>query len=76
MTEIEGYKVGDRVEKYKGDYTASGTVIAVGFISNGKRRYLVEYDTPKYLLHTHSDNDLRPFVEKPPGYTQYTDKRP
>lgn len=54
------FKTGDRVEKYKGGYTATGTVIGVGVTESRLIRYIVEYDTPKGLLHIHSDSDLRP----------------
>ena len=53
------FAVGDRVEKYKGSYRATGTVIAVGHTSAGAVRYVVEYDMPAGLLHIHSDSDLR-----------------
>ena len=53
------FKIGDKVEKYKGGYRATGTVRAVGTLSNGEIRYVVEYDQPAGLCHIHSDSDLR-----------------
>jgi hypothetical protein len=59
MTYKGTFSVGDRVEKYKGGYSATGTVIGVGKTLAGKVRYMVEYDNPAGLIHIHSDNDLR-----------------
>lgn len=61
MTFRNSFTIGDRVEKYKGGYTAIGTVIAAGKTSSGAVRYMVEYDVPVGLLHIHSDNDLRAY---------------
>ena len=51
------FNVGDRVVKYKGDYTAAGEVRAVYTTKAGKARYVVEYDALP-LQHIHSDKDL------------------
>lgn len=53
------FKVGDKVEKFKGGYRATGTVIAIGTTSAGAVRYVVEYDVPQGLCHIHSHSDLR-----------------
>lgn len=51
------FSVGDRVVKFKGDYTAAGEVRSVYLTKAGKPRYVVEYDALP-LQHIHSDRDL------------------
>ncbi len=51
------FSVGDRVVKYKGDYTAIGEVRSAYLTKAGKARYVVEYDLLP-LQHIHSDKDL------------------
>ena len=55
------FKIGDRVEKYKGGYQAIGTVVSRFVTLNHVVRYVVEYDVPAGLLHIHSDGDLRAY---------------
>jgi hypothetical protein len=59
MTYRNSFSVGDRVEKYKGGYVVTGTIIGFGKTKAGAVRYMVEYDVIEGLLHIHSDNDLR-----------------
>lgn len=70
MTFRNSFIIGDRVEKYKGGYTAIGTVIASGKTRSGAVRYMVEYDVPVGLLHIHSDNDLREMIPSTNGQGQ------
>jgi len=52
-----GFKVGDRVKKFKGEYHISGEVRAVLTTRAGKTRYVVEHDPG--LLHIYSGEVLR-----------------
>lgn len=54
----EGWRPGDQVEKYTGDYQLSGEVRATFTTKAGKRRYVVEH-APGFL-HIYSDANLRP----------------
>jgi len=51
------FNIGDRVVKFKGDYTAAGEVRCAYTTKSGKARYVVEYDALP-LQHIHSDKDL------------------
>lgn len=51
------FKEGDRVVKFKGDYTAAGEVMSAYSTKAGKPRYVVEYDALP-LQHIHSERDL------------------
>ena len=51
------FSIGDRVVKFKGDYTATGEVRSTYLTKAGKARYVVEYDALP-LQHIHSDKDL------------------
>lgn len=51
------FEVGDRVVKYKGDYTAAGEVRCTYTTKSGKARYVVEYDALP-LQHIHSEKDI------------------
>lgn len=53
------FKVGDPVEKFGGDYQATGEIVAVAVKRSGVVRYVVEYDHPAGLLHIHSASQLR-----------------
>lgn len=53
------FAVGDRVEKYTGDYTTVGEVRMVGTTKAGKLRYVVELE-PGGLLMIYNESQLRP----------------
>jgi hypothetical protein len=55
--EVGRFEVGDRVEKYTGDYQIIGEVRAVFATKRGKIRYVVEHDPG--FLHIYSDTNLR-----------------
>jgi hypothetical protein len=52
-----GFEIGDRVEKYTGDYQLIGEVRAVFATKRGKIRYVVEHDPG--FLHIYSESNLR-----------------
>jgi hypothetical protein len=51
------FTIGDRVEKFTGDYQLSGEVRAVFMTTRGKVRYVVEHDCG--ILHIYSETNLR-----------------
>ena len=57
------YQPGDPVEKFTGDYVASGEVRAAFLTKAGKARYVVEHTWPGGtggFLHIYSEANLRP----------------
>ena len=56
------FLVGDRVEKWTGDYTIAGEVRAVFTNRAGKTRYVVEHEIPGCvggILHIYGPQNLR-----------------
>lgn len=53
------FSVGDRVEKWTGDYQLPGEVRAAFTTRAGKIRYVVEHDCG--ILHIYSGANLRPW---------------
>ena len=55
-------KIGDKVEKYTGDYTIPGEVRAIFTMKNGAVRYVVEHEAVGggAFLHIYSEKNLRP----------------
>lgn len=53
------FKIGDRVEKYTGDYSAFGEVRAVYSTKRGRLRYVVEIE-PQGFQMIWGDKELRP----------------
>lgn len=51
------FEVGDKVEKFGGDYTFEGIVVAIFKKLSGKIRLVVEDD--RGILHIFSENNLR-----------------
>ena len=59
MSEFE-FRPGDKVEKYTGDYTLAGVVVASFFTMKGHVRYVVEHQPlAPGLLHIYGPNNLR-----------------
>ena len=58
------FHVGDRVEKYTGDYQLAGEVRAVFTTKRGAVRYVVEHEPG--FLHIYGPTNLRPLTA-PPG---------
>lgn len=57
-------QVGDKVEKFTGDYTMKGVVLAVFNTSAGQRRFVVEHNAAAfggkgYFLHIYGPNNIR-----------------
>src|SRR5574343_1697531 len=64
------YNIGDWVEKFSGDYTFQGIIIAVAEKTSGETRYNVELkcDCPADgMVHIFSESQLRPWT--PPAKT-------
>jgi hypothetical protein len=59
------FAVGDKVEKYTGDYQLKGEVRAVFTTKSGKTRYVVEHDPG--FLHIYGPDNLRAVVEPVTG---------
>lgn len=59
--EFATYAIGERVDKYTGDYQLAGEVRAVFMTKAGKVRYVVEHDPG--FLHIYGDANLRPSPE-------------
>lgn len=53
-------KVGDRVEKVGGSYSARGTIVSSFKTRNGLQRYVFEFDKPVGLLHIFQGGQLTP----------------
>lgn len=53
------FKVGDRVEKTGGSYSAKGTIVSSFRTRNGLQRYVFEFDHPGGLLHIFQGGQLR-----------------
>lgn len=55
------YKIGDKVEKFSGDYRALGEVRGIFTLSNGAVRYCVEHqaDGGGSFVHIYSAKNLR-----------------
>lgn len=57
-------QVGDKVEKFTGDYTMKGVVLAVFNTSAGQRRFVVEHNAAAfggkgYFLHIYGPSNIR-----------------
>jgi hypothetical protein len=52
------FRIGDAVEKFGGDYQATGTVRAVFTLGNGAIRYAVQFNEIP-LVHILSEHQLR-----------------
>jgi hypothetical protein len=57
MADEQRFEVGDEVEKYGGDYTFGGTVVAAFAKLSGVRRYVVE--DGRGILMIYSSKNLR-----------------
>lgn len=55
--ELSPLKVGDRVEKYTGDYQLEGEIVAKFYTTSNKLRFVVEHKPG--FLHIYSDKNLR-----------------
>lgn len=55
------FRIGDRVEKFTGDYSAFGEVRAVFTLDNGSLRYVVEHKAEGggSFCHIYSEKNLR-----------------
>ena len=51
------FNIGDKVEKYTGDYQLEGVVVSVFQTTAGKTRYVVEHDPG--FLHIYGEANLR-----------------
>lgn len=55
---MDKFKVGDKVAKVGGSYSAAGVIKAVFKADDGSSRYVFRFDDPAGLLHIFSDNNL------------------
>lgn len=62
---MDQFAIGQRVEKFTGDYQLEGTVRAVFQTGSGKVRLVVEHDPG--FLHIYSPANLRPVQFKATG---------
>lgn len=55
------FKIGDRVEKFTGDYTAPGEVVGIFMMKNGAVRFVVEHKAEGggSFCHIYSEKNLR-----------------
>ena len=60
------FHIGQRVEKFTGDYTGPGIVVGVCHLDNGVIRYVVSHKLEGgtgFLLHLYSEANLRELPE-------------
>jgi len=60
------FHIGQRVEKYTGDYTGPGIVLGVAFLDHGIVRYVVGHRLEGgtgQLLHLYSEANLREYPD-------------
>jgi hypothetical protein len=55
---LSSFRVGQRVHKPNGTYTANGEIRAVFTTKDGQLRYVFEFDDPKGLLHIFNPDQL------------------